>query len=772
MAEPALPEPQHSAALLEGFLGSATLAFAFFDPDLRLRRANPRLAELAGHAELLGRPVAEAFPDCAAALEAPLRRALRQGEPVEGLEIVTPRGWWLVSCFPVSGPGGERLGVGLAAQNICAQKQVEEALRKSEERFQLAEASSRGFLYEWRLPENTVWRSRGFAVTLGHLPEEVPQDPQWWAAQIHPDDAACARQAMEEALRQGGEYSTEYRVRHREGRYVHLWDRGRVLYDTQGRPARVLGTATDISERKRLEAELEQASRHVRDVINSLVAFVGVTTPSGVLIEINRAALETAGLEAGEVLGQRLEDTFWWGHSPEVRAQLFDGLRRARQGEVVRFDLPTRTKDGGITLDFIISPLKDAEGRVAYLVTSGIDISARKAAEAAQERLIELLQQSEREALALAQIANSLSLSDPMQTNLDSLAAQIAEVTGALACTVELMREDLSITSMGSFGLPEALLAGFTAVQAAGERLPSQRTAQRREMDVARRFRDNALSDPRYAPLHEALRAVRWNTVAAAPLVQGQRVLGAVVAYYAEDDEPAISDLLQLSTITSQVSLVVENMRLFQEVRGKAALEERTRLARDLHDSVSQAIYGINLGVHSARAALPHNPADALRSLDYVLHMAETATAEMKNLIFELRPESLEREGLVAALHKQTRALRLRHNLEFDLELPREPELPLPAKEALYRIAQEALNNVIKHAQARRVSLALEPREGRWRLRVRDDGKGFDPHREFPGHLGLHSMRERALSVGAEFVLHSAPGEGTCVEVWLGVGGG
>jgi signal transduction histidine kinase len=211
----------------------------------------------------------------------------------------------------------------------------------------------------------------------------------------------------------------------------------------------------------------------------------------------------------------------------------------------------------------------------------------------------------------------------------------------------------------------------------------------------------------------------------------------------------------------NQAAAAIENARLYEQARGRAALEERQRLARELHDSVSQALYGIALNASAAEEIFEAAPARARGVLADVFALAEAGLAEMRALIFELRPESLEREGLVAALEKHAAALEARHGIAVRAELAEEPDAPLAVKEALYRIGQEALQNTAKHARARTVDVALEVAAGELVLRVGDDGRGFDPAGEYPGHLGLRSMRERVAAVGGRLELDSAPGGGT-----------
>ena len=196
----------------------------------------------------------------------------------------------------------------------------------------------------------------------------------------------------------------------------------------------------------------------------------------------------------------------------------------------------------------------------------------------------------------------------------------------------------------------------------------------------------------------------------------------------------------------------------------KAALEERQRLARELHDSVSQALYGIALGTQTAQKMLEDGSTRVAEPLDYVLSLAEAGMAEMRALIFELRPESLEEEGLVAALGKQVAALESRHGIKVEDDLCEEPPVPLHVKEAIYRISQEALHNTVRHARAAKVRISLARDPGSTTVEIRDDGLGFDADGDFPGHLGLRSMRERAARLGGALEVSSAPGSGTTVR--------
>jgi signal transduction histidine kinase len=251
------------------------------------------------------------------------------------------------------------------------------------------------------------------------------------------------------------------------------------------------------------------------------------------------------------------------------------------------------------------------------------------------------------------------------------------------------------------------------------------------------------------------------------------------LAVFKTEDVLTLVVFLIASVITSQLAAALrmraeqahsrecELRRLYEQAQELASLQERQRLARELHDSVSQALYGISLGAHTAQEAMVDDPEQATASLDYVISLTEAGLAEMRALIFELRPESLEAEGVVAALNKQIAVMRTRYRLSVEAHLDEEPDLSMEIKYTLYRIAQEALHNIVKHARAHCVTLHLAREDQEISLLIEDDGRGFDAKQTFPGHFGICSMQERAAKVGGSLTLKSEPNQGTCVQVRL-----
>jgi signal transduction histidine kinase/PAS domain-containing protein len=250
------------------------------------------------------------------------------------------------------------------------------------------------------------------------------------------------------------------------------------------------------------------------------------------------------------------------------------------------------------------------------------------------------------------------------------------------------------------------------------------------------------------------------------PLSVQDRIIGMITLDRTDEGGFDEEEVRLATAFADLAALALENARLYSRAEQAAVLEERHRLARELHDSVSQALYGIALGARTARTLVERDPARVAEPVDYVLSLAEAGLAEMRALIFELRPESLEKEGLVAVLNKQAASLRTRHGLVVEIEICcDEPLLPIDKKEALYRVAQEAMNNVTKHAQATQLDLRLKCNDGILQMEVCDDGIGFDATASYPGHLGLHTMRERVAKLHGQIVIDSQIGKGTNIVV-------
>jgi signal transduction histidine kinase len=258
------------------------------------------------------------------------------------------------------------------------------------------------------------------------------------------------------------------------------------------------------------------------------------------------------------------------------------------------------------------------------------------------------------------------------------------------------------------------------------------------------------------------------------PILAGEEVVGAL--YFTEKlGGGSFSEVDQrlIESLAPHAALAITNARLYERTSELSIVTERNRLALELHDAVSQKLFAVVLTAEAAETLLHREPAAAGAELAKVKVLAQEALDELRDLIFELRPPSLERDGLPGALRKHVELTRRQQRIAIDLEVSEDVEVE-PARGAeILRIAQEALTNAVRHAHATRlrVGLARQP-DGRMRLEVVDDGVGFDPYRDDvrSRRLGLTSMEERARRVGGVLRLCSAPGEGTRVELEAPIG--
>src|SRR2546421_3328304 len=217
-----------------------------------------------------------------------------------------------------------------------------------------------------------------------------------------------------------------------------------------------------------------------------------------------------------------------------------------------------------------------------------------------------------------------------------------------------------------------------------------------------------------------------------------------------------------------QEGAVAESRKALEDELGESARsDERQRLARELHDSALQALYGISISAQAARRTADGIPKSAqlIEALDYIVDQSEAALVELRSLIFGLRPESVAEEGLVAGLRRLAAAVAARQKLQVEIVAETEPDIDNSAKEALYRIAQESLQNVVKHASARAVRVHLVAEGNKVELVIDDDGIGFDSDADHPGHLGLSGMTQRATAQNLELTVRSPTGGGVEVRV-------
>jgi len=268
------------------------------------------------------------------------------------------------------------------------------------------------------------------------------------------------------------------------------------------------------------------------------------------------------------------------------------------------------------------------------------------------------------------------------------------------------------------------------------------------------------------ADLREQVAAQGIAHLLVVPLIARSEMVGVLSIARDEDGSAfSINDRQLGKTVADALGAVIQNDLLHRKETKEAAEEERQRLARDLHDAVTQSIYSASLIAEALPAVWKREPDEGLRTLETLRRLVRAALAEMRTLLFELRPATLDAAPLDTLLQRLGDSLGGQAQIRVDIHVDEDVSLPRDVKLVFYRVAQEAFSNIGKHARATRVTAVVGAQGGGAMLTVRDDGNGFDPGAVSGDHMGLRIMRERLDRVEASLAVDSAPGRGTTVTV-------
>jgi PAS domain S-box-containing protein len=652
-------------------------------------------------------------------------------------------------------------------------ERVEEALIESEERYRpIVAAISEGIVMQdafGRIIECNGAAERILGLTREQMMGLTSLDPRWQATDAHGALIPGEDHPIRVTLRTGEpQRNFVMGVQRPDG--TRAW----VRVNTQPlvRPGEVcpycvVASFADISESRRAEAALQESEERFRSLYEQSIDGILLTAPDGRILAANPEACRLLGRSEQEIcaLGR---DGVVDSSDPHLPALLEE---RARTGKV-RGELTMIRGDGSrFPVDFSSAVFTDRDGRQRTSLSFRDALDRRRAEDALREANLQLevrVAERTRQLATLLEIGRDIASELELRPLLAHILLELRAAIDYTGAAIGILENDEVVILDYAGPAPRDKVAGahISLDCDSGYRRVID---QRGPVIVADIWADVGCAEAAWSSWDESIApdmsyARSWLGV---PLMAKGELIGLLRLDHAEPDYFTQEDAEQTLALAYQVAVAIVNARLHEAAQRAAAIAERERIARELHDSVSQALYGIVLGVHATSQRLDSDQEVIQANLDYLRSLAETGLAEMRALIFELRPDLPAVGGLVGALGRQAEMLRRRWGLDVETDFPAEPDLPTPAKEALYRIAQEATNNAGKHAHARHLAIRLLNDDSRFALEIVDDGRGFDVAQSFPGHMGLVSMQERATKIGAAWEIESERGCGTRVCVRL-----
>lgn len=530
------------------------------------------------------------------------------------------------------------------------------AIQEREQRLALVMQGTNDGIWDWNLQSGRVYYSPRWKEMLGYTDQEIGDQLEDWRRLVHPDDLENVVAAIESHL-SGLEplFHLEHRLLHKDGNYHWLLARAVTVRGEAGEPLRIVGSHSDITERKLAEDALRRA-------YETLEERVGERTRE--LATLNAiTSLVSRSLDLNEILSDALDKTL----------------------EVMDLDIGAAYRLEGDQENVWLPPEQVSRASAGHLFLNPLVYRG--------------------------------------------YSRQFIRSIGRIPCSESCFDGDTSLEQP----LVRKVLASAVSVEEA------------------------ALSEAGIAQL------------VSIPLKAKGKLIGMIKLGARAERNFSAEELHLLQAIGQQVGVAVENARLHEAVQQTATLEERSRLARELHDSVTQSMYSVTLLAEAAaRLLLAGDHVTAAGHLRELRDTAQESLREMRLLIFELRPVALEKDGLAGALRTRLEAVEARSGIKTDLVVEGTETLPFAVKSELYHIAQEALNNVLKHAHASRVQIHLRFSDLLTCLEVSDDGAGFDPDRASScGGLGLAGITERVQKIGGRLQIESAQSRGTRVRVAL-----
>ncbi len=500
-------------------------------------------------------------------------------------------------------------------------------------------------------------------------------------------------------------------------------------------------------QQRNLEAKVQARTRELLDARTQITTLfdssplgIAMATLDGNILGVNRSMQRISGYTEDELLQSDVSELY---ANPQERVQLLEQL--SANGYLSNYGTQLRRRDGShYYASLNLSRLAMAGQDIVLGITDDItdEVNARNAL------------------TALHQISYDLATIADVDGLLEHAFQSLHKILDFRRAAFMIFRDGEESLTLYAYGSPD-----LTIQQIPLNSWPFLQTIV-------------AVRDTVYVPDIHANKSVQaeldnldieeWSAVLSAckswlciPLLVGERIIGVLNIVHKAADHYDANTIEIARTFANQLAVAMDNIHHTQQAQVAAVTDERSRIARDLHDSVTQTLFTASVLAEAAPLIWTKNPELARQNMEKLSILIRGALSEMRSLLLELRADTLPNQTLDELLPVLVEAVRMRTNAVISINVEGDCQPPPEVTMTFYRIAQEALNNVARHAEAFRVDITLQNKPDGILLHIRDDGRGFDPQNIPAGHLGLSIMAERAKKIGGQLQIHSEPGHGT-----------
>jgi PAS domain S-box-containing protein len=530
----------------------------------------------------------------------------------------------------------------------------------------------------------------------------------------------------------------------------------------------LVSVSKDISERKRVEQALIASEELSRSTLNGLPAHIAIIDQKGTILAVNQAWKDFARENGGDPEktnegANYLEVSYnAKGTNSAEGTSFFQGIKAVLSCRLDKFEMEYPCHSKNRERWFVGRVTRFPSGGHPRAVIAHEDISARKIGE-------EAIRQAHAQLTALIEISRTIVSTLHLESLLNLILSKLAGVirySGAAVITLES-----GVLVVQAYRGPELAEVPTDIQIALSQFREIRRLIQTKQPFYIRDINDHpsilaevcsSLDQPK-----QVIQEFRsWFIV---PLIVKENLIGIMVVTHRQANHYNHSAREMVEMFANNVAIAIQNAQLYHQARISAVLEERNRLARELHDSVAQTLYSINLYANATSRALSAGRMNVvLNHLKELQRSSGEAVADMRLLIFELRPSVLEEDGLVEAVRSRLELVEARSGIKANLQVEGNPQIPKNVETELYRVIQEALNNIHKHAKATEVNVKIVRDHKRFQLTIEDNGSGFDPTLvEKSGGLGYQIIQERVHRIGGTFRVEASPQQGTALTIEL-----